>query len=365
MSFRHLLRLSDEVGLLEHAEGIVPRRDLGYCVDDVARGLVAVCQAPDPAPELVTLARRYLNFLSDAQADDGRFRNRLGYDRRWEDEPGVDDCWGRAVWGHVTGAVSPLAESVAPFLPSGGWRIYTVSGSMPRFDPASWRLEVGGLVDRPLSLDYRALRALPRVEQVSTFHCVTGWTVRDVHWAGVRVHDVLAAAGPRPAGHALRFTSAEHPYVDYLTDDQAMQAIFPGEKLTRKAIELTPQEIDRIESLSGEKVRNSTVIAWVGAGKKAMFVDQVVGKHEFITYAVGVGGDKKVAGVEIMEYRESFGHEVRRAEWRKQFVGKDSSAPLKLKKDIINLSGATLSSSHVTGGVRRMIRTYEVIRERL
>lgn len=99
VSFRHLLRLSDEVGLLEHAEGIVPRRDLGYCVDDVARGLVAVCQAPDPAPELATLARRYLNFLSNAQADDGRFRNRLGYDRRWEDEPGVDDCWGRAVWG--------------------------------------------------------------------------------------------------------------------------------------------------------------------------------------------------------------------------------------------------------------------------
>ncbi len=128
--------------------------------------------------------------------------------------------WGRAVWGHVTGAVSPIAESVAPFLPS-GWRIYTVSGSMPRFDPATWRLEVGGLVDRPVSFDYRALRALPRVEQTSTFHCVTGWTVKNVHWAGVRIHDVLAAAGSRPSGHALRFTSAEHPYVDYLTDEQA------------------------------------------------------------------------------------------------------------------------------------------------
>ncbi|HVS86267.1 MAG TPA: molybdopterin-dependent oxidoreductase [Gaiellaceae bacterium] len=128
--------------------------------------------------------------------------------------------WGRSVWGHVTGAVSPLAETVAPFLPS-GWRIYTVSGSMPRFDPASWRLEVGGLVDRPVSLDARALRALPRVEQVSTFHCVTGWTVKDVHWAGVRIHDVLAAAGPQPAGRGLRFTSAERPYVDYLTSEQA------------------------------------------------------------------------------------------------------------------------------------------------
>jgi DMSO/TMAO reductase YedYZ molybdopterin-dependent catalytic subunit len=92
---------------------------------------------------------------------------------------------------------------------------------MPRFDPATWRLEVGGLVSTPLSLDYRALRALPRVEQVSTFHCVTGWTVKDVHWAGFRIHDVLAAAGPKAAGRALRFTSAEHPYVDDLTLEQA------------------------------------------------------------------------------------------------------------------------------------------------
>src|ERR1035438_711096 len=85
--FRHLLRLTDHVGLLEHAEGIVPQHQHGYCVDDVARGLVVVCREPSPASELVTLARRYLYFLARAQAPDGRFRNRLGYDRRWNDEP--------------------------------------------------------------------------------------------------------------------------------------------------------------------------------------------------------------------------------------------------------------------------------------
>jgi hypothetical protein len=102
--FRHLLRMTDHVGLLEHAEGIVPRYQHGYCVDDVARGLVVVCREPSPAQELVTLARRYLNFLSRAQAPDGRFRNRLGYDRRWTDEPGTEDCWGRALWGLGTAA---------------------------------------------------------------------------------------------------------------------------------------------------------------------------------------------------------------------------------------------------------------------
>jgi hypothetical protein len=102
--FRHLQRLTDHVGLLEHAEGTVPRHEHGYCVDDVARGLVAVCREPSPSEELVTLGRRYLYFLAQAQASDGRFRNRLGYDRRWHDQPGTEDCWGRAVWALGTAA---------------------------------------------------------------------------------------------------------------------------------------------------------------------------------------------------------------------------------------------------------------------
>ncbi len=129
--------------------------------------------------------------------------------------------WGKAVWGRVSGAVSPVSATVAPFLPTGGWRIYTVSGSMPDFDPASWRLEVGGLVESPLSLGYEELRGLPRADQVSTFHCVTGWTVNDVHWGGVRLADVLARTNPLPEAGALELVSAEQPYVDYLTLSQA------------------------------------------------------------------------------------------------------------------------------------------------
>jgi len=132
--------------------------------------------------------------------------------------------WGKAAWSRLSGVVSPVAAQVAPFLPTTGWRIYTISGSMPRFDPASWRLEVGGLVASPTSLGYEELRALPRTEQVSTFHCVTGWTVDDVHWAGVRLADLLARVEPHPEAHALEFVSAEVPYVDYLTMHQARLA---------------------------------------------------------------------------------------------------------------------------------------------
>src|SRR5581483_86186 len=60
---------------------------------------------------------------------------------------------GKSVWGHVSKAVGP-AESLVPLVPTGGWRIYTISGSMPGFDPASWRLEVSGLVQQPVSLTY-------------------------------------------------------------------------------------------------------------------------------------------------------------------------------------------------------------------
>jgi DMSO/TMAO reductase YedYZ molybdopterin-dependent catalytic subunit len=132
--------------------------------------------------------------------------------------------WGKAAWSRLSGVVSPVAAQVAPFLPTTGWRIYTISGSMPQFDPASWRLEVGGLVASPTSLGYEDLRALPRSDQVSTFHCVTGWTVDDVHWAGVRLADLLARVEPHPEAHALEFVSAEVPYVDYLTMHQARLA---------------------------------------------------------------------------------------------------------------------------------------------
>src|SRR5271169_474910 len=118
--FRHLQRLTDHIGLLEHAEGIVPRYEHGYCIDDVARGLVVVCREPSPSQELITLGRRYLHFLAQGQAPDGRFRNRLGYDRRWKDQPGTGDCWGRALWGLGTAAArGPVAvirdESLARF----------------------------------------------------------------------------------------------------------------------------------------------------------------------------------------------------------------------------------------------------------
>ena len=127
--------------------------------------------------------------------------------------------WGGPVWHALSGATRPFKDVAPGLFP--GWRIYTVASTMPRFDPQTWRLRIDGLVERPVTLSYTQLRALPRAEQVSTFHCVTGWTVENVHWAGVRFEDLLAAAVPSPNAGALTFTSAEQPYTDSLTLDQA------------------------------------------------------------------------------------------------------------------------------------------------
>jgi DMSO/TMAO reductase YedYZ molybdopterin-dependent catalytic subunit len=122
------------------------------------------------------------------------------------------------VWGR---AARDAFVSVAPPGLVSGWRIYTVASTMPRFDPATWRLTIDGLVGSPQSITYEQLRALPSAEQVSTFHCVTGWTVHDVHWRGVRFADLLAPAQPSVEARVLTFTSAEKPYVDTLTLEQA------------------------------------------------------------------------------------------------------------------------------------------------
>jgi DMSO/TMAO reductase YedYZ molybdopterin-dependent catalytic subunit len=130
-------------------------------------------------------------------------------------------AWGKPVWSRVSAALSP-AEGLIPFVPTSGWRIYTVSGSMPSFDPATWRLQVGGLVEQELVLSHRELLALPRVTQVSDFHCVTGWTVKNVRWTGVRITDIFAKVKPTPQANGLQFVSAEEPYLDYLTMEQAL-----------------------------------------------------------------------------------------------------------------------------------------------
>ncbi len=131
--------------------------------------------------------------------------------------------WGGAAMDVAGKSTMLVPEGLRAAIPFGqGWRIYAVNPPYPRLDPATWRLRIDGLVARPMALTYADLLRLPRARQTSDFHCVTGWSVDDVRWTGVRFSDLLAAARPLPSARALTFISAEDPYVDSLTLKQAM-----------------------------------------------------------------------------------------------------------------------------------------------
>lgn len=108
-TFDHLRRLTDAGGLYEHADRTTARPEHGYCVDDVARALVVVCRSDSDQDDL---RLQYLDFVLAAQAPDGRFHNRRGLDLSWSDEPTVEDCWGRALWGLGTAVSAPGCDEV-------------------------------------------------------------------------------------------------------------------------------------------------------------------------------------------------------------------------------------------------------------
>jgi hypothetical protein len=98
----HLVTMTDDVGIFQHARFDIPNRSFGYCTDDVARALiVAIESTRDRATEIIgaKLVTTYLAFLHDAQLPDGWFHNFMGYDRRWQDQRGTADSFGRALWG--------------------------------------------------------------------------------------------------------------------------------------------------------------------------------------------------------------------------------------------------------------------------
>jgi len=99
ISLAHLEHMTDDIGLFEHALLNQPRVEHGYCVDDVARGLIVTVREAPHSDVAARLSRIYLNFIAGAQDADGRMRNRRNVRGEWTDAPSTRDAWGRAVWG--------------------------------------------------------------------------------------------------------------------------------------------------------------------------------------------------------------------------------------------------------------------------
>ena len=152
----------------------------------------------------------------------------------------------------------------------------------------------------------------------------------------------------------------------YLTHRQAEKICFPeADRFEWKTHRYTPVEIAAIREASGLMVIDPGV--WYGVALKdnqmigALIFDRALGKHEFIDYAIALTPGGKVRQIEILEYRESWGSEVRRDNWRRQFVNKHSKSKLKLHDGIHNISGATISCRNITDGVRRTCHAWHVV----
>lgn len=107
--FDHVLRMTDSTGMLQHAKFTVPSFEDGYCTDDNARAMLLAMMLDDLGeefPEVLRLQWAYASFLQNAFVPDtGRFRNFMGFDRRWLEKAGSEDSHCRALWslGAVVG----------------------------------------------------------------------------------------------------------------------------------------------------------------------------------------------------------------------------------------------------------------------
>lgn len=168
-----------------------------------------------------------------------------------------------------------------------------------------------------------------------------------------------------PVAYACLVASAPALAVQYLTTEAAQKLMFPeATTFIAHPVRLTGAQKEFVEKAAGVRMRFRKQPVWqamAGDQPAGWFVlDEVYGKHEFITYAVALDTSGAVRGVEILDYRETHGGQVVNPRWRAQFTGKRHGAALKLNDDLQNISGATLSCKHIGEGVRRVLAIHEV-----
>lgn len=147
--------------------------------------------------------------------------------RRWAEQ-------GKFLTGRV-------ARPQADRLPPGqhlvkNWPVLDL-GQQPVVRPETWRLDIRGEVENPVSLDWRAFQALPRSDRLSDIHCVTTWSRYDNRWQGVSTHDLLDLVMPRPAATHVMLTSYDGyttnlPLADFAVEDALLATHWEGEPLT-------------------------------------------------------------------------------------------------------------------------------------
>jgi Na+-translocating ferredoxin:NAD+ oxidoreductase RnfG subunit len=146
----------------------------------------------------------------------------------------------------------------------------------------------------------------------------------------------------------------------YVSAEQVQKILLPNKTLTKSPIIITDELQEKMRAASSIRYPFKGERIWKASDGSWLVIDEVIGKHEMITYAVALSPTGSILGIEIIEYVESYGYEVAEPDWRKQFVGKTANDPIKLNQDIQNIGGATLSCKHITDGVKRVTVLYDL-----
>ena len=152
----------------------------------------------------------------------------------------------------------------------------------------------------------------------------------------------------------------------YFTPKQAQKICFPkADRFEQKIARFSAEQMKAIKKASEVEVQipgTRYALAWQGKQLIGVVVfDYVLGKSEVIDYCVALMPDGEVKQIEILQYRESHGYEIRRPGWRKQFAKKTSTEKLRLHDDIANITGATISCRNITAGVKRVLMTWHLV----
>jgi FMN-binding domain len=146
----------------------------------------------------------------------------------------------------------------------------------------------------------------------------------------------------------------------YMTEDEGVKIMLPkSERVRKDRIRLSPERKTQIEERIGWKFPEEEFDVYIGeTGTRVdgyAVVQNTIGKHKPMTYMVGVDGQGSVSDIELLVFRESRGSEIRQKRFNAQYEGKTVLDPVRINKDIINISGATMSVRSMSAGIKRVL----------
>ncbi|MDE0144352.1 MAG: FMN-binding protein [Nitrospira sp.] len=146
----------------------------------------------------------------------------------------------------------------------------------------------------------------------------------------------------------------------YFTEDEAAKVMFPdSEKISRETLTLTSEQKAFVEEVIGWKFPEYTFDVFIGETKGDIdgyaVIQNTIGKHRPITYMVAIDSAGEVTNFEVLVYREARGNEIATKRFNYQYQGKTVEDPVRINRDIINITGATMSVRSASAGVKRVL----------